>query len=148
MQRPLAPGHPQAEVAIDGRTVEVDEALAPLIESLWRHGIATVYSCQEEDPPPGGWRDESADPRFQIVLPDVEELRSLIEMLASNHELFSSAHRLNDAPRWEYGLSVQPDGARLDTWPDPAVRLQVAVYIPLRQLDPLLAALNAHDLSG
>jgi hypothetical protein len=44
-------GHPQVEVLIRGRSAEVDEELAPLIEEMWLAHIDTIMSCQQHDTP-------------------------------------------------------------------------------------------------
>jgi hypothetical protein len=46
---PLAT-HKQTRVAWQGREAEVDEELAPLILALWKAGIDTLLSCQENRP--------------------------------------------------------------------------------------------------
>lgn len=45
-EEPPAPDHPQVAVTHDGRTVDVDEDIAPLVLALWAAGISTVASCQ------------------------------------------------------------------------------------------------------
>jgi hypothetical protein len=135
--------HPQVEVRIDERIVEVDELLAPLISLLWRRGIATIYSCQEATLRPGRhWMDEPDEPRFQLVFPDVEEYRKLVPYLSDNVELVRSIYGFDGAPRWECSASVKPTSARLKTWSDPPVRVQLNAYIPLRQLPLLIAGLT------
>jgi hypothetical protein len=42
--------HRQVPVVWQGREAEVDEELAPLILALWKAGIATCNSCQENRP--------------------------------------------------------------------------------------------------
>ena len=42
--------HKQVPVEWRGRRAEVDEEMAPLILALWRAGIATRLSCQENQP--------------------------------------------------------------------------------------------------
>jgi hypothetical protein len=38
--------HPQVAVNYRGKTVQVDEELAPLLQALWRLGLYTHESCQ------------------------------------------------------------------------------------------------------
>lgn len=40
--------HPQVHIEFDGRFACVDEEIAPLILALWRRGIPTHTSCQDE----------------------------------------------------------------------------------------------------
>lgn len=134
--------HPQVEVHVDSRVVLVDEMLAPLIIALWAAGIATVYSCQSAPVPPDGWRDASGEERIQLVLPDVEELRHLLYIVEPDDELMCAAFRYGDTPRWEYSLAPQRTSARLETWIDPPVRIQVAIYIPVTQLAGLQRAID------
>ncbi len=45
-----APRHNQQLISWGGQEAEVDEELAPLILGLWKRGIVTVNSCQENQP--------------------------------------------------------------------------------------------------
>jgi hypothetical protein len=47
---PCETRHKQVRVEWDGRGADVDEDLAPLILALWRAGIDTMMSCQENRP--------------------------------------------------------------------------------------------------
>jgi len=38
--------HRQVRIEHDGRSAEVDEAIAPMILALWRRGFATLASCE------------------------------------------------------------------------------------------------------
>ena len=42
--------HKQVAIEWRGRRAEVDEEMAPLILALWRAGISTTLSCQENRP--------------------------------------------------------------------------------------------------
>jgi hypothetical protein len=42
--------HKQVLIGWRGRYAEVDEELAPLIQAIWRAGIDTINSCQENQP--------------------------------------------------------------------------------------------------
>jgi hypothetical protein len=48
--RPEPPMHPQRAIKLGGTTIEVDAKLAPLIQGLFRTGILTCMSCQENEP--------------------------------------------------------------------------------------------------
>ncbi len=42
--------HKQVPIQWEGRSAEVDEGIAPLILAIWKRGIDTVMSCQENRP--------------------------------------------------------------------------------------------------
>src|SRR5262245_9784368 len=48
--------HPQTRIAFEGREANVDEAIASLILELWRAGIQTSLSCQDNNGGRGGER--------------------------------------------------------------------------------------------
>src|SRR5262245_35438023 len=42
--------HKQVRIRWKHQQAEVDEGLAPLILEIWKHGIDTIMSCQENQP--------------------------------------------------------------------------------------------------
>ena len=41
--------HPTVTLAYFGETVEIDQEVAPLLQDVWRLGIPTLSSCQDDD---------------------------------------------------------------------------------------------------
>jgi hypothetical protein len=50
LKAPEGPIHQQVSITWRGRKAEVDVELADLILTLWKGGISTLWSCQEETP--------------------------------------------------------------------------------------------------
>lgn len=40
------PDHPQISLTYEGKPVDIDEEMAPLLIELWKRGYTTEYSCQ------------------------------------------------------------------------------------------------------
>ncbi|MFI0374188.1 hypothetical protein ACH35V_40560 [Actinomadura sp. 1N219] len=49
--------HPTRMVRVDHRCAEIDEALAPVVEALWRNGFETLTSCQDVGESNAAWAD-------------------------------------------------------------------------------------------
>src|SRR5215469_241505 len=91
---PLAT-HQQARVAWQGREAEVDEELAPLIQALWKAGIDTLLSCQENRPGVA-W----------ICFPTARDAKNFLDAVAvypDRKDLRTVGGRLyvGDVPFWE-----------------------------------------------
>jgi hypothetical protein len=85
--------HPTQPVKLGGRTVEIDEEIAPLIEAMDRAGIVTHQSCQNMN----GWA--------WIVLEGIWSLGDLLSAVGEPDEDPASIYqRLTDwevaAPYW------------------------------------------------
>jgi hypothetical protein len=111
-------GHPTRRVDLDGRAVDVDLEIAPLIEAMDRAGIVTNQSCQNMD----GW--------VWIQLDDMSDLATLMSAVAiDDDDPDSIFQRLTDwevaAPsfdessttRWRYSISPYPVDEDEDEWP-------------------------------
>lgn len=51
----MSTNHPTTTISHEGMTAEVDEMIAPLILNLWRLGINTDLSCQDNVPDKWVW---------------------------------------------------------------------------------------------
>lgn len=109
--------HPQQLVTVKGRSAEVDVGLAPLIETLWRLGIGTQFSCQgnrRPDIPP-----TDASNWGQILFSDVEDLRRFMNLFGGTALSPRRFHISKLAPtddqcaamRWTSRIMVEPAGS-------------------------------------
>lgn len=87
--------HKQVKVEWNGMTADVDEGIAPLILALWRAGINTFNSCQENSPGVAWVEFVSAQ--------DACEFLNLVAVYPSEDELRIVNDRtyVGDVPFWE-----------------------------------------------
>jgi hypothetical protein len=85
--------------------------------------------------------DEPEKPRFYVVLKDVEDLRRLVPRLVGSDLLARSISPTIGAPRWEFRLNVKPHATAFEEIGERA-RLQVAMFVPVEQLDECVAQLH------
>lgn len=74
-RKPSDRRHAAVAVQVGERREEIDEAIAPLIEALWRAGIPTLMSCQETKPGTA-W----------IEFEDLKHLRQFLNLVAQYEE--------------------------------------------------------------
>jgi hypothetical protein len=111
-------GHPTRRVDLDGRAVDVDLEIAPLIEAMDRAGIVTSQSCQNMD----GW--------VWIQLDDMSDLATLMSAVAiddddpdsifqrlTDWEVAASYFDESSTTRWRYSISPYPVDEDEDEWP-------------------------------
>jgi hypothetical protein len=89
--------HPQVRVRWRGLEADVDEELAPLIRALWRAGIHTCLSCQENRPGVA-W----------IEFLTARDARKFLNRVA----VYPTEAELQEAPFWEtlYGRITRRGG--------------------------------------
>lgn len=95
--------HTTVIVQVADSKAEIDEALAPLIQELWRAGITTTMSCQELEPEVA-W----------IEFPSIEELFRFLNVTTRYEPGVDTLYnRILDqltgpmsAPTWEYQLHL------------------------------------------
>ncbi|HEY1600287.1 MAG TPA: hypothetical protein VGG64_11835 [Pirellulales bacterium] len=80
--------HKALRVRVGGQQAMIDEPIAPLIREIWRAGIETVMSCQED-----GWG------RIWIEFGDVQAGQRFLNMVAQYESGVGNLyHRMH--PRW------------------------------------------------
>lgn len=135
-------GHPTVSVlARDGRMIEIDVDLAPLIEGLWRHGVVTNQCCQENAPGlawigfPGPsdacafLRAVGLDDPAEVELDDYDSLQSRCNPWTVADT--DASHR--DPWEWRWAALLIPSE---DT-------VQVSVEFPRHDLPELIRRVNA-----
>jgi hypothetical protein len=92
------PEHKQVPIAWEGRYAEVDEDLAPLILSLWKVGIDTSNSCQEN-------LHDFAWVEFPTMV-DAMKFVDLVAVFPDEGEVYTLSDHLfvGDASLWELSL--------------------------------------------
>lgn len=112
--------HKQVPIEWRGRRAEVDEEMAPLIRALWRAGISTTLSCQENRP--GVAWIAFATPedarRFLnrvAVYPDAADLREAggrtsVGNVPFRETLYGRITGCDSEGDWEYGVFVDDYG--------------------------------------
>jgi hypothetical protein len=117
--------HRQVEVTVRTVSAYIDEQLAPLIEGLWRLGIATRFSCQSSSRQLNLMRR----PRelFYVMFADTEDLRRMLELFVNTP--LDPRHRRS---LWRYELFPkfhdEPDSDNT------SVGLHPVVFIPVEQI--------------
>lgn len=140
------PRHPQRRITVGDRTAEVDAALAPLIEALWRLGIDTAFSCegstsQGPDLPP---RDE---PWGYIRFPDVADFRRFLDLfidteLAERRFHSDRHHRRSTTPSWELAIHVHRN-SEFAEHDDGSVLLPARVGFPSSDIEAMTRIVGA-----
>jgi hypothetical protein len=92
--------HPYVELEYEGKIVQIDEMIAPLMEKLWARGIRTCYSCQDAWDHPG---------YISIIFDDQREVEKLLHPLLNGRtKLYTYCRKYNwgdhtdDAFAWKY----------------------------------------------
>jgi len=124
--------HKQTRVAWQGREAEVDEELAPLILALWKAGIDTLMSCQENRPGVA-WicfptaRDAKHFLDAVAVCPDQKDLRTVGDRLyvgdvPFGETLYGRISRCGGDDDWQYAVHVHNWGVDEDLVNDEVVQ--------------------------
>lgn len=140
--------HKQVKVRVGEWEADVDEELAPLIEQLWKAGIATVLSCQENRPGVA-W----------IMFLMAEDLSTFLDIVAeydpdeaSLYRRISLASDLEEC--WEYDLRPQDAalheeflGGGVEEWHEgeACFYFNVSVRFPRTDLPTLLQRMMWHN---
>ena len=131
--------HKAVVVEVGSHCEEIDEAIAPLIEALWRTGIKTMMSCQEADPGIAWieFDDMEHVQKFLNLVADYEEGADTLYNRIT-HDLITST---SATPMWEYQLNPldcggDEEGRRQDR--DCDFIFTVGVYIPHADLPVVL----------
>jgi hypothetical protein len=105
--------HKQVRVRFGERSALVDVELAPLIEALWKRGIGTILSCQENRP---GW--------VWIAFETVADAEAFLNLVTQYEEDCDSLYNRirhgwdrNNRPVegfWEY--NVHPSDLSVEQW--------------------------------
>jgi hypothetical protein len=101
------PGHKTVRVRVGEWSANIDEAIAPLIEEIWKADIATTNSCEENRPGIVWIEFLSADDAasfLNVVAEYEEEIDSLYNRM--HHGWDSKSGRVS-APFWEYDIHPQ-----------------------------------------
>jgi hypothetical protein len=147
------PPHKQVLVEVGDMAAEVDEGLAPLIRELWRAGIHTTMSCQENRPGIAWIQFASA--------PDAEEFLSMVGEYEDGIDSLYS--RINprclplcpehcaelEAKLWEYDVfaedfgleeDIDDDGNSVEEWHngDTYFNLFVSIRFPVTDIPTLV----------
>ncbi len=146
--------HKQVAVTVGRRTGEVDEMIAPLIEELWKAGIDTDMSCQNNRP---GivWImfPTAADAEgFMSIVAEYEEGRGTLYARMSN---LLCPDPDSTTPHWEYAIHVEDFGASYEEGDDgeyeavhdgiPDLAFSVSIRFPHADLPTILARLRTHN---
>jgi hypothetical protein len=124
--------HKQTRVAWRGREAEVDEELAPLILALWKAGIDTMLSCQENRPGVA-WicfptaRDAKHFLDAVAAYPDQKDLRTVGGRLYVGdvpfwETLYGRISRCGGNDDWQYDMHVHNWGVGEDLVNDEVVQ--------------------------
>jgi hypothetical protein len=129
--------HKEVRVQWDDLDTEIDEQIAPLILELWKAGLMTLMSCQDN---PEGW----VWVQFPLVL-FAEAFMDLMEK-ESGIPLFDLRRR------WKYDIyPVTLPEALFDDYPEalmpngPSLRFTVSVRFPKADLPTVLETVRRHN---
>lgn len=129
--------HREVRVQWDGLDAEIDEQIAPLILELWKAGLMTLMSCQDN---PEGW----VWVQFPLVV-FAEAFMDLMEK-ESGISPFDLRHRwkydiypitLHEALFGDYPEELMPTG--------PSLRFTVSVRFPKADLPAILNTMVKHN---
>jgi hypothetical protein len=152
--------HPQTRIEHEGFAAEVDEEIAPLILELWRAGIETALSCQDNERGLGecrrvwiqfrnGWDAE----HFLSVAADRYDdgLDSLYNRVVGGWEPEDDWQAFRQLRAWSYSVRADDrnvtrtdDGEDLPVGP-PDVGLAVSVRFPFTDYGEVLARVRRYN---
>jgi hypothetical protein len=108
--------HPITTLRHEGKTVQIDKAIAPLLRQAWKLGIRTTKSCQGELD--GQVEIEFAEPRT-IIRQRIETRPDIVSARPSS-------------ACWQYILRLCADDDELICW------TAISLYFPRSQLDQVI----------
>ena len=135
--------HEAVIVKVGDRREEIDVMLAPLIEAIWRAGIATMMSCQETEPGIA-W----------VAFDTIDDLKLFRDMVVWFEDDEQSLYARANSPRfgysvespWEYQLNIidcfedQPEQTEDDC---ASFEFWVGLYFPQSDIPELVERLTA-----
>ncbi|MEX1027385.1 MAG: hypothetical protein WD049_05170 [Candidatus Paceibacterota bacterium] len=137
------PHHPAVIVEVGDCRVEIDKALAPLIQQMWLAEIDTCQSCQEAKPGMA-W----------IAFPDVEELMRFLQLVTRYESGIDTLYNRilkefagpTSAPAWEVELELWDEGF---VYGEGVVSLaeNLGVYFPVTDIPVLIQRLEEFNLA-
>jgi transcriptional regulator with XRE-family HTH domain len=143
--------HKQVPVQVGRLQAEVDEGIAPLIEAIWRAGIETVMSCQQ-----------NTRGCVWLCFPHACEAEKFLNLVARYEDGEDELYwRINPEwdnrgplPRWEYSVNIEDlalvnvgdeDVIEYAYDPPPAFLFSVSVRFPPQDLPVVLQRLREHS---
>lgn len=144
--------HRQVWIEVEGwDQAYIDEGIAPLIEEMWRAGIATWMSC--EDNPAGYiWLVFEHQVHLEKFL-NIVRLRRRgpgVPLDALQHNYGVGVPYRHD--QWVYRLHVDDDGSyshrtwnRLKVGREPDFQIRFNLHFPCTQLPEVMARLKEHN---
>ena len=144
--------HPQVLVHVpDFEMAEIDEDLAPLIQALWRSGVRTYMSCQDNAPEGYAW----------ICFPDAGEAERFMAIAIPRHQpeegsIYDRARNVWDFPGepWLFAANVEDEAVEYEVDEDqdtmeehhptgvPEWRFHISVRFPRGDLAAVTAAVQ------
>jgi hypothetical protein len=159
--------HKQVEVEWRGMRAEIDEELAPLILALWKAGIVTLNSCQENFPGIAWIQFLSANDAEKFLnrvaaYPREEDLhlvngRSYVGDVPFWETLYGRVARFGSEGDWHYALYLFDRGVKEEIVDDVVVRtclgpsnftFCVSVRFPRTDIPLILECLTGGDTSS
>jgi hypothetical protein len=143
--------HRQVPVQVGRWQADVDEGIAPLIEEIWRAGIETVMSCQQ-----------NTFGRIWLCFLHACEAEKFLDVVARYQDGEDELYwRINPhwdnrgpLPQWEYSVNVEDlalvnvgdeDVIEYAYDPPPAFLFSVSVRFPPQDLPVILERLREHN---
>lgn len=129
--------HPQVFIQYGNQSANVDQKLAPLLLEMWKHGIQTLYSCQDEGesahkPELKGWGS------IQLFPQELIKFLDLIKMETKELGLPDDPFRPFPFSEWKW--EMYPSRARISgVW---ETALMTSAIFPMRQLDLIIKLMN------
>lgn len=136
--------HKQVKVRVGKRKADIDEGIVPLIEELWKAGIETSVSCQQ-----------NREGLVWIQFLDADEARKFLKIIA---RLEKGKSTLGDritgdaSTTWYFdlyvddmNLSMAIDKTTLQNSGDPYMGFQLSIRFPPQDLPVVLDRLRAHN---
>jgi hypothetical protein len=97
--------HTQVDVDHDGEMVKVDEGMSEIMSLLWKHGIETLGSCQENQPGIA-WVQFASTPGFHKFLNIVAKFPAEEGADFLNSLYARIGHHAENEKNWEF--AIQP----------------------------------------
>lgn len=134
--------HKQVAVDCFGTTVEVDEGLADLLQEIWKAGIDTELSCQENQPGVA-WIEFSGTTDAEFFLEIISE--------HCGAELYDKITQCNPIEAWDY--AAHPNDLSMERTVNgdkrllakPAFCFSISVRFPVIDIPLVLAILRKYN---
>jgi hypothetical protein len=129
--------HKQVKVSYDNLIVEVDEGLAPLLTVIWKHGIDTCLSCEENFP---GIAWIMFDTAY-----DAEKFLNLVFVRNRKKPFWETMDgRITECGKdnWEYSVCVD----NLSSKNPPFFIISISIRFPITDIPLIMKRLNRHEV--